>query len=392
MNALSGIKILSLTQFLLGPAGVQYLADLGADVIKVEPPWGAWERTWSGGNHFLNGISPFFLLAHRNVRSITLDLKRPEAQEVAGRLAADADVLVQNFRPGVIDRFGLDYETLRHINPRLIYASVSGYGEESPERALPGQDLLIQAMAGLMASTGRMDDPPTPAGAAVVDQHGAALLAMGVLAALLHRERTGEGQKIEVTMVQAALDLQLEPATYYLNGAPLARPRHTIADTFHAAPYGVYHTADGYLALSMTPVSALSEALGGVPALAPFEAPALATSKREEIAEILIPILRARTTGEWIAALRERGIWCAPVNDYDQVFAEPAVRYLDPVLEIDHPEAGHVRLLKHPVRYGAGEPVVHHLPPGIGEHTEEVLQEAGYSPADIEHLRAVGAV
>jgi crotonobetainyl-CoA:carnitine CoA-transferase CaiB-like acyl-CoA transferase len=301
-------------------------------------------------------------------------------------------VLVQNFRPGVIDRFGLNYETLRHINPGLVYASVSGYGEESPERALPGQDLLIQAMAGLMASTGRMDDPPTPAGAAVVDQHGAALLAMGVLAALLHRERTGEGQKIEVTMVQAALDLQLEPATYYLNGAPLARPRHTIADTFHAAPYGVYHTADGYLALSMTPVSALSEALGGVPALTPFEAPALATSKREEIAEILIPILRSRTTGEWIAALRDRGIWCAPVNDYDQVFAEPAVRYLDPVLEIDHPEAGRVRLLKHPVRYGAGEPVVNHLPPGIGEHTEEVLQEAGYSTADIEHLRAVGAV
>jgi crotonobetainyl-CoA:carnitine CoA-transferase CaiB-like acyl-CoA transferase len=212
VKTLSGIKILSLTQFLLGPAGMQYLADLGADVIKVEPPWGAWERTWSGGNHFLNGISPFFLLAHRNVRSITLDLKRPEAQEVAGRLAAGADVLVQNFRPGVVDRFGLDYETLREINPRLIYASVSGYGEESPERELPGQDLLIQAMAGLMASTGRTDDPPTPAGAAIVDQHGAALLAMGVLAALLHRERTGEGQKIEVTMVQAALDLQLEPA------------------------------------------------------------------------------------------------------------------------------------------------------------------------------------
>jgi crotonobetainyl-CoA:carnitine CoA-transferase CaiB-like acyl-CoA transferase len=331
-------------------------------------------------------------LAHRNVRSITLDLKRPEAQEVAGRLAAGADVLVQNFRPGVIDRFGLDYESLRKINPRLIYASVSGYGEESPERALPGQDLLIQAMAGLMASTGRRDDPPTPAGAAIVDQHGAALLAMGVLAALLHRERTSEGQKIEVTMVQAALDLQLEPATYYLNGAPLARPRHSIADTFHAAPYGVYQTADGYLALSMSSVSALSEALGGVPALTSFEAPDLATSKREEIAEILIPILRSKATGEWIATLRERGIWCAPVNDYDQVFAEPAVRYLDPVLEIDHPQAGRVRLLKHPVRYGVGEPAVRHLPPGIGEHTEKILQEAGYSAADIERLRSLGAV
>jgi crotonobetainyl-CoA:carnitine CoA-transferase CaiB-like acyl-CoA transferase len=391
VNTLSGIKILSLTQFLLGPAGTQYLADLGADVIKVEPPWGAWERTWSGSNHFLNGISPFFLLAHRNVRSITLDLKRPEAQEAAGRLAADADVLVQNYRPGVIGRFGLDYETLRKSNPRLVYASVSGYGEESPERGLPGQDLLIQAMAGLMNATGRTDDPPTPAGAAIVDQHGAALLAMGVLAALLHRERTGEGQKIEVTMVQAALDLQLEPVTYYLNGAPLARPRHSIADTFHAAPYGVYRTADGYLALSMTPISTLAEALGGVPALAPFEAPDLATANREEIAEILIPILQSRTTGEWIADLRERGVWCAPVNHYDQVFEETAVRYLDPVMEIEHPQAGHVRLLKHPVRYGAGEPVVNHLPPSIGEHTEEVLREVGYSRADIEHLRAVGA-
>ena len=392
MNALSGIKILSLTQFLLGPAGVQYLADLGADVIKVEPPWGAWERTWSGGNHFLNGVSPFFLLAHRNVRSITLDLKRAEAQEVARRLASEADVVVQNFRPGVVDRFGLDYETLHRDNPRLIYASVSGYGEESPERALPGQDLLIQAMAGLMAINGRADDPPTPVGAAIVDQHGAALLAMGVLAALLHRERTGEGQKLEVTMVQAALDLQLEPATYHLNGAPLARPRHTIADTFHAAPYGVYRTADGYLALSMMPVSALSEALGGVSALTPFEAPELATAKREEIAEILIPILRSRTTEEWIAALRERGIWCAPINGYDQVFADEAVRFLDPVLEIDHPEAGHVRLLKHPIRYGAGEPAVRHMPPAIGEHTVEVLREAGYSPAEIERLRAAGAL
>jgi crotonobetainyl-CoA:carnitine CoA-transferase CaiB-like acyl-CoA transferase len=392
VNALSGIKILSLTQFLLGPAGVQYLADLGADVIKVEPPWGAWERTWSGSNHFLNGVSPFFLLAHRNVRSLTLDLKRPEAQEVARRLANEADVLVQNFRPGVVARFGLDYDTLRRSNPRLIYASVSGYGEESPERALPGQDLLIQAMAGMMAATGRADEPPTPAGAAIVDQHGAALLAMGILAALFHRERTGEGQKLEVTMVQAALDLQLEPVTYHLNGAPLARPRHSIADTFHAAPYGVYQSADGYLALSMTPVGDLAEALGGVPALAPYADPDLAMPQREAIAEILKPILRTKTTADWIATLRERGVWCAPINDYEQVFAEPAVQFLDPVLEVEHPKAGHVRLLKHPIRYGAGEMEVRFRPPTVGEHTTDVLREAGYTDADIARLRDAGAI
>lgn len=392
MKTLSGIKILSLTQFLLGPAGVQYLADLGADVIKIEPPGGAWERTWSGANHFLNGISPFFMLSHRNVRSITLNLKQQEAQEVARRLIASADVLVQNFRPGVVKRFGLDYDAVRRINPRLVYASVSGYGEESPDRALPGQDLLIQAMSGLMAATGRASEPPTPAGAAIVDQHGAALLAMGILAALFHRERTGEGQKIEVTMIQAALDLQLEPVTYYLNGAHLARPAHAIASTFHSAPYGVYETADGHMVLSMTSVRTLSEALGGVQALEPYETPALAMPQREEIAEILMPILRGRSTAEWIATLRERGVWCAPVNGYDEVFAEPAVQYLDPVQEFDHPEAGHVRLLKHPVRYGVGEPGVQRLPPGIGEHTLEVLQDAGYSADEIENLRVTGAL
>jgi crotonobetainyl-CoA:carnitine CoA-transferase CaiB-like acyl-CoA transferase len=392
MKTLSGIKILSLTQFLLGPAGVQYLADLGADVIKIEPPGGAWERTWSGANHFLNGISPFFMLSHRNVRSITLNLKQQEAQAVARRLIASADVLVQNFRPGVVERFGLDYDAVRRINPRLVYASVSGYGEESPDRALPGQDLLIQAMSGLMAATGRASEPPTPAGAAIVDQHGAALLAMGILAALFHRERTGEGQKIEVTMIQAALDLQLEPVTYYLNGAHLARPAHAIASTFHSAPYGVYETADGHMVLSMTSVRTLSEALGGVQALEPFETPALAMPQREEIAEILMPILRGRSTAEWIATLRERGVWCAPVNGYDEVFAEPAVQYLDPVQEFDHPEAGHVRLLKHPVRYGVGEPGVQRLPPGIGEHTLEVLQDAGYSADEIENLRVTGAL
>ena len=243
-----------------------------------------------------------------------------------------------------------------------------------------------------MASTGRAGEPPSPAGAAIVDQHGAALLAMGILGALVQRERTGEGQKIEVTMVQAALDLYLEPATYHFNGASLARPNHTIADTFHAAPYGVYSTADGYMALSMTPISTLSAALGGVPELRPFEDPDLAMSHREAIAEALRPIMRTRTTGEWLATLREQGVWCAPVNDYDEVFAEPAVQFLDPILEIDHPEAGHVRLLKHPIRYGTGEPEVRHLPPAVGQHTDEVLREAGYAPDEIAQLREVGAL
>lgn len=393
LDILSGVRILSLTQFLLGPAGVQYLADMGAEVIKIEPPGaGAWERSWSGANTFLNDVSAFYLLAHRNVRSLTLNLKHSEGQEVARQLAAKSDVLVQNFRPGVIDKFGLDYETVKDVKSDIIYVSASGYGEDSPYAHLPGQDLLVQAMAGLVAATGRAGELPTPAGAAVVDQHGAALLAMGVLAALLHRERTGEGQKLEVTMLQAALDLQMEPVVYWLNGGKLERPWTGLATTFHPAPYGIYQTQDGYLALSITPIKVIREALGGPAELEMYEDPALAMDQREEIYRALNPIIRGRTTEAWLDLLRARGVWCAPVNDYEHVFADPAVQHLDPVMEVEHPRAGRVRLLKHPVQFGAGEPELRRMPPSVGEDSDDILAELGYSPEHIQRLRSDHAI
>lgn len=393
LRILQGIRILSFTQFLLGPAGVQYLADLGADVIKIEPPGtGAWERNWAGADTFPNGVSAFYLLSHRNVRSLTLNLKHPEGQQLARRLIAEADVLVENFRPGVTDRFGLSYDAVRQINPRIIYASASGYGSDSPYRDLPGQDLLLQAISGLAGVTGSAGALPTPAGAAVVDQHGAALLAMGILAALLQRERTGAGQRIEVTMLQAALDLQLEPLVYYLNGGKLERPREPVGSSFHPAPYGVYETRDGHIAISLSPIKALRAALGDPPELEPYEDPKLAFPRREEIRRALAPFFLARGTAEWVEFLRAAGIWCAPVNTYEQVLADPAVRHLDPILAVSHPQAGNVRLLKHPVRYSGGEPAVDRLPPALGEHTDEVLQGLGYSAAELERLRAAGVI
>lgn len=392
LSLLQGVKILSFTQFLLGPVGVQYLADMGADVIKVEPPGsGAWERTWSGPGSFLNGVSTFFMLAHRNTRSLTLNLKHPAAQAVARRLVADVDVLVQNFRPGVIERFGLDYETVRQINPGIIYVSCSGYGEDSPYRDLPGQDLLLQALSGLAAMTGRDGDLPTPTGAPVVDQHGAALLAIGVLAALIHRYKTGEGQKVEITMVEAALDLQLEPLTYHLNGTPLKRSRFGLGSSYHPAPYGIYRTRDGYLALSLSPIRALREALEA-DELAGYEEPEAAYLYREEIRRILEPVIAQRTTAEWLAVLRPKAIWCAPVQFYDEVLADPAVRHLEPIQEIEHPRAGKVRLLRLPIRFSSGQPQVRRTPPEVGEHTEEILRNLGYTPEEIKELRNQGAV
>jgi crotonobetainyl-CoA:carnitine CoA-transferase CaiB-like acyl-CoA transferase len=303
-----------------------------------------------------------------------------------------SDVLVENFRPGVMDRLGLGYEDVRKINPRVIYASASGFGQQGPSRDLPGQDLIIQALSGMAAATGRAGEPPTPAGAAVVDQHGASLLAMGVLAALLRRERTGEGQRVEVTMLEAALDLQLEPVIYFVNDGRVERPKEPLGSSFHQAPYGIYETQDGYLAISLSPISAIREALGGPKELIPYEDPSVAMDKREEIHRALDPHFRTRGTGEWIEILRGRGVWCAAVQWYDEVVEDPAVKYLDPFVEIEHPQAGRVKLLKHPVRYGGRSVGVRRLPPDIGEHTREILMELGYSDGEVGQLRELGAV
>jgi crotonobetainyl-CoA:carnitine CoA-transferase CaiB-like acyl-CoA transferase len=392
LTLLRGVRVLSFTQFLLGPAGVQYLADMGADVVKIEAPGGKlYERTWSGCDLFLNGVSAFFLCANRNQRSLTLDLKQAEGQAIARRLATQADVLVQNFRPGVAARLGLDYAELAALNPRLIYVSASGYGEASPYRDRPGQDLLIQAMSGLASISGRADAPPTPTGSPIVDQHGAALLAMGVAAALFDRTRTGRGQKIEVVMLRAALDLQMEVLTYYLNGGPMRKSATSLASMVHPGPYGVYRTADSFLVLSSSPLPALQAALQ-LPDLEPIAREPYTFPHRERIARILEPVIRTRTTAEWLEYLVPRGVWAAPVLTYDELFAHPVTQSADVTEDVDHPVAGRVRLLRFPLEFSSGRADVRRLPPASGEHTAEILRELGYTLDECERFRAAKVV
>jgi crotonobetainyl-CoA:carnitine CoA-transferase CaiB-like acyl-CoA transferase len=387
LSVLSGVRVLSFTQFLLGPSGVQFIADLGADVIKIEPPGGTlWERNWAGCDLYLNGVSAFFLSTHRNQRSLTLDLKHPDGHAIARRLIEGADVLVQNFRPGVMERLGLGWETTRTWNPRLVYVSASGYGESSPYRDRPGQDLLLQALSGLASISGRAGQPPTPVGTAVVDQHGATLLAMGVLAALLERARTGRGVQVEVSMLRAAFDLQLEIITYFLNGARLVKSPTSLASMFHPGPYGCYETRDGWLVLSMSPLKVLQDALD-LPALAPSSRVPYNFSAREEIARLLEPVMRRRTTQEWIDFLVPQGVWVAPIRTHDEVFADPAVQAADAVEDVDHPVAGRVRLLRFPVEFSSGRAAVRRPPPMPGEHVEEILRELGYPEAEVRRLR-----
>lgn len=390
VQLLSGVRIVEFTDFLIGPDAAQYLADMGADVIAVERfprlPHG---RTWSGGDLFLNEISVFHLATHRNIRSVALDLKHSAGYEAAMRLCATADVVISNFRPRVREKLGIDGQTLRRRFPDLIYASASGYGATGDSVSLPGQDLLIQALSGLVAVTGK-EDSPVAAGVAVVDQHSAALLALGVLGALYRKATKGEGEEVEVTMLQAALDLQSEAYAYHLNGLEMRRPGGPLASTYHQAPYGIYKVVDGHVAISLSPMTAVSEALGDPVELAGFVNREIAFSEREAVAAAVQSAVGALTVVDVVDRLRSRGVWCAPVQDYEAALASPEVEKLSAVSTFEHPVAGTVRVIAHPIRYASGSTGVRRVPPALGQDNNEILAALGYSAEEIEALEADG--
>ncbi len=392
MQHLDGIRIVSFNHFLMGPVGIQFLADLGADVIAVEPVEGAFQRKWGGANRQIDGQTMLQLTGNRNKRSLALNLKSPEGLQAARRLVDSADVVAENYRPGVMAKLGLGYEDIRKTNPGVIYAAASGFGPDGPYADRPGQDLIIQAMSGLAAITGTQDDGPRAVGVSAIDHHGAALFAAGILAALFRRERTGQGGRVDVSLLSAALDLQMESLVCFLNGKRQDDVRQVgrISGWYYGAPYGIYSTQDSFIAISLGTLEAISEALGipeheRVPNTEAYE-------RREEAAAGIAKALKARSTAEWSEIFAARGIWHSAVNDYTHLAEDPQVLHNKNFVTVPGATDTPVTLVTHPVRYDGQAPDVRLPPQKLGAQTGDVLAELGYGADEIDLLFEQGVV
>lgn len=391
MYGLEGIRVISFNHFLMGPLGVQYLGDLGADVVSIEPLEGAFQRKWGGVDSMtIDGHTMLHLLGNRNKRSVALNLKDPRGLDIVRKLIATADVVSENFRPGVMDKLGLGYAAARAIKPDIIYAAGSGFGADGPYANRPGQDLIIQAMSGLAAITGRRGDGPRAVGVSVVDHHGAALYAMGILAALLRRGRDGVGCRVDVNLLSASLSLQQESLTCYLNGGrpqDVSQPGH-VAGWYFSPPYGIYPTADGHIAISLGSLDAIYDILD-VPHDERIAADR-AFAEQERVSTLLADYLVRHVTAHWVAAFRQEDVWHSPVNDYAAVVADPQVQHLKSFMTVEGESGTPVSLVSHPIFYDGKAPGVRLAPQRLGAQTQEVLEQLEFSASEIRELHDAG--
>ncbi|WP_213979866.1 CoA transferase [Sphingomonas sp. dw_22] len=392
MGILSGYRVLDCSIAMAGPFAAQRLGDLGADVVKVEPTGGEWQRFRAAGGATGNRINTSFLSLNRNKRSLAIDLKSGDGKAVLLELVKTADIFIQNYRPGVAKRLGVDYETLSAINPRLVYVSMSGYGESGPYVSHPGQDLLLQAMSGAMLSAGRESDPPAPAGQFLADAVTAYAAFEGALAALLHRERTGEGQLVQVNMLDAVVTFQMQEMSVFTAGhKPQTRSAEPHAHCYIRAPYGTFATADGFIAMAFANLEKLGELIGE-PSFAGMDDETDSWTHRDAIFAAVARRLTARSNAEWLDLFRQHDIWAGPVYGYADVVADPQIAHNETFVEYDHPSEGRVKTPGFPIRFSKTPTTVERGAPQIGEHSREVLAEAGFDAVAIDALLASGAV
>ncbi len=393
--ALAGIRVLDLSRVLAGPFCTMLLADYGAEVIKVEAP-GRGDDTRHWGPPWAGGESAYFLAVNRNKRSLTLNLKHEEGRRILRELVARSDVLIENFKVGTTRRLGLDYESLRPLNPGLIYCSITGYGQTGPYRDRPGYDFVIQAEGGIMSITGPAEGEPHKVGVAIVDITAGLFAATAILAALHHRERTGEGQYIDVALLDAQVAWLANVAQNYLVSGETPR-RYGNAHP-NIVPYEVFPTADGYIAVGIgndRQYRRFCQVAGRMDLWEDerFQTNPGRVEHREELVPRLQALFRTRPTAAWLELLHEAKIPAGPINDVAQVLNDPHVLARGMVQTVDHPTAGTIRLVGPVAKLSATPAAIRRPPPLLGQHTEEILTGLlGYDEKAVAHLRAEGVI
>ena len=386
-SALARFRVLDLTRVRAGPSCVRQLADFGADVIKIE---GTKVEDMGGPRD-----GPDFQNLHRNKRSITLNLKAPQGREVFLRLVKNADVVVENFRPDVKDRLGIDYESLRRINPRIVLASVSGFGQDGPYRERPGFDQIAQGLSGIMSVTGQPGSGPMRVGCAVADVGGGLLAALGILTALLEREQSGEGQWVQSSLLQAAIQLLDFQAARYTMLGEVAEQQGNDHPT--SMPTSAYKTADGYMNVAAAGSQMWKRLCQVLEKPELFDHPDYADAdgrarNRKALNAAIEAQLVRKTTAEWTEILNRAGIPSGPIYRMDQVFADPQVKHLGVAAEVESPKLGKFKIINQPVKLSRTPAKLVTATPERGEHTNEVLREAGYDDAAIADLRRNGII
>ena len=387
---LQGLRVADFSQLVQGPNATQMLADMGAEILKIEPLKGDWQRNWSLGDAWIDGESVSFLAFNRGKRSITLDLKDPRGKEAALRIIRSCDVLLENFRPGVMDRLGLGYTTLAEIHPKLIYCASCGWGQDGPYVKRPGQDLLAQAVAGVLTLNGKAGDPPSPVGMGIADLTASFHITSAILAALYERNRSGVGQRIDINLLNSMLSLATQEITLYLNtGRAPERSAAGIGHPCVGAPMGVYRTKDGYIVVAMMPIGKIAE-LVGIPGYEGNDSRNV-MDDRDDVKRRLEPGFASKTTAELIEIFMQADIWAAPVNTFPQMENDPQVKHNGSIVSFDHPRVGPFRTIGPPARFSRTSCEIRR-PPLLGEHADEILQEMGFAESEIDQLHKDGVV